>query len=116
MAWYEASADFQRDYYKRRKLAGRSPGNDGEVSTTSVFHIIEYGTEGLVRSENEATILCIVEKRLYFAVQWCTLFKNLRPRYTRRYYFPLFFLAALRAVQHSLYTSDFPPTPMRDNA
>ena len=62
MAWYEASADFQRDYYKRRKLAGRSPGNDDEVSTTSVFHIIEYCTGGLVRSENEATILCIVEK------------------------------------------------------
>ena len=112
MAWYEASADFQRDYYKRRKLAGRSPGNDDGVSTTSVFHIIEYGTEGLVRSENEATILCIVEKRLYFAVQWCTLFKNLRPRYDITFLY--FFLAALRAAQHSLYTSDFLPTPMHN--
>ena len=113
MAWYEASADFQRDYYKRRKLAGRSPGNDDEVSTTSVFHIIEYCTGGLVRSENEATILCFVEKKLYFAVQWCTLFKNLRPRYARRYYFIFFFFfAALRAAHHSLYTSNFLPTPM----
>ena len=81
MAWYEASADFQRDYYKRRKLAGRSPGNDDEVSTTSVFHIIEYCTGGLVRSDNEATILCFVEKKLYFAVQWCTLFKKVPVRY-----------------------------------
>ena len=28
---YEANADFQREYYKRRKLAGRSPGDDDEV-------------------------------------------------------------------------------------
>ena len=33
MARYEANADFQRDNYKRRKLAGRSPGNDDDVST-----------------------------------------------------------------------------------
>ena len=33
IALYEANADFQRDYYKRRKLAGWSPGNDDEVST-----------------------------------------------------------------------------------
>ena len=32
MAGYEANADFQRDYYKQRKLAGRSPVNDDEVS------------------------------------------------------------------------------------
>ena len=32
MARYEANVDFQRDYYKRRKLAGRSPGNDSKVS------------------------------------------------------------------------------------
>ena len=39
MAWYEAiNADCQRDYYKRRKLAGPSPGNDNEVS------IIKYCT------------------------------------------------------------------------
>ena len=36
---YEANADFQRDYYKRRKLARRFPGNDDEVSIISVFHI-----------------------------------------------------------------------------
>ena len=65
MARYDANADFQRDYYKRRKLAGRSPGDDYEVSTISVFHIF---TGGLVRSENEARILYTVEKRLCFAV------------------------------------------------
>ena len=32
MARYEANANFQRDYYKRRKLVGRSPGNDDKVS------------------------------------------------------------------------------------
>ena len=62
MARYEANTDFQRDYYKRRRLAGRSPGNDDKVS------VIEYCTGGLVRSENEARILYTVEKRLYFAV------------------------------------------------
>ena len=61
MAWYEANTDFQREYYKRRKLAGRSPGNDDEVR-------FEYCTGGLVRSENEAGILYAVEKRLYFGV------------------------------------------------
>ena len=35
MAQYEAN----RDYYKRRKLAGHSPGNNDEVSTISVLHI-----------------------------------------------------------------------------
>ena len=78
MAWYEASADFQRDYYKQRKLAGRSPGNDDEVSTTSVFHLIEYCTGGLVRSENEATILCIIEKKALFCSPMVHTFKNLR--------------------------------------
>ena len=38
MARYEANADFQRDYYKRRKLAGRSPGNDDEVSIICFPH------------------------------------------------------------------------------
>ena len=51
MAWYEANADFQRDYYKRRKLAGRSPGNDDEVSTISFFphesNIVLEGCYGL---------------------------------------------------------------------
>ena len=61
MARYEANADFQRDYYKRRKLAGRSPGNDDEVSIICFPHI-EYCTGGLVRSENEARILYTVEK------------------------------------------------------
>ena len=32
MARYEANADFQRDYYKRRELAGRSLGNNDEVN------------------------------------------------------------------------------------
>ena len=32
MARYEANADFQGDYYKRRKLARWSPGNDDNVS------------------------------------------------------------------------------------
>ena len=40
MARYEANADF------RRKLAGRSPGDD-------YFPHSEYYTGGLVRSENE---------------------------------------------------------------
>ena len=61
MARYEANADFQRDYYKRRKLAGRSPGNDDEVSIICFPHI-EYCTGGLVRSENEARILYTIEK------------------------------------------------------
>ena len=37
------------------KLAGRSPGNDDEVSHGNLFFTyIEYCTGGLVRSENEA--------------------------------------------------------------
>ena len=68
MARYEANADFQRDYYKRRKLAGRSPGNDDEVSIIGFPHKLNILLEGLVRSENEARILYTVEKRLYFAV------------------------------------------------
>ena len=61
MVWYKANADLQRDYYKRRKLAGRSPENDDKVSI-----YIEYCTGGLVRSENEARILYPVEKGLCF--------------------------------------------------
>ena len=61
--------DYQRDYYKRRKLAGQSPGNDDQVSIICFTHKLhEYCTGGLVRSENEARILDTVEKRLYFAV------------------------------------------------
>ena len=47
MPRYETNADFQRDYYKRRKLAGRSPGNDDS----------QYNLFTFVRSENVARIL-----------------------------------------------------------
>ena len=66
LARYEANADFQRDSdYKRRKLPGRSPGNDDKVSIICFPH---YCTGRLVRSENEAKILYTVEIRLCFAV------------------------------------------------
>ena len=106
MARYEANADFQRDYYKRRKLAGRSPGNDDEVSIICFPHT-KYGTGGLVRSENEAKILYTVEKK-----KGCLnvhTSKNSPPRYARRTTFH--FLPAFRAAQHSLYTSNLLPTP-----
>ena len=60
MARYEANADFQRDYYKRRKLAGRSPGSGFPHKLN-----IDYCTGGMVRSENEARLLYTI---LYFAV------------------------------------------------
>ena len=63
MAQYEANADFPREYYKRRKVAGQSPGNDDEVSIICVWHKLNIvATGGLVRSENEARILYTVEK------------------------------------------------------
>ena len=69
MAWYKGNADFQRDYYKRRKLARQSPRNDDEVSIICFPHKLNnYCTGGLVRSENEARILYTIENRLYFAV------------------------------------------------
>ena len=46
MARHEANADFQRDYYKRRKLAGRSPGNDDEVSIICFPHKLNIVLEG----------------------------------------------------------------------
>ena len=60
-----SNADFQRDYmyYKRRKLAERSPGSGFPHKLN-----IDYCTGGMVRSENEARLLYTVEKWLYFAV------------------------------------------------
>ena len=52
MARCEANAGFQRDYYKRQKLAGWSPGNDG-VSIIYFPHKLNIFTGGLVRSEPE---------------------------------------------------------------
>ena len=47
MAWYEANADYQRDYYKRRKLVGRrSPGNDDEVSVIIFPYKLNIVLEG----------------------------------------------------------------------
>ena len=65
MARYEANADFQRDYmyYKRRKLAGRSPRSSFPHKLN-----IDYCTGGIVRSEDEARLLYTVEKWLCFAV------------------------------------------------
>ena len=45
MARYEANTDFQRDYYKRRKLAGRSSVND-EVSIICFPHKLNIVLEG----------------------------------------------------------------------
>ena len=50
-------------YYKRRKLAGRSPGSGFPHKLN-----IDYCSGGMVRSENEARLLYTVEKWLYFAV------------------------------------------------
>ena len=46
MAQYEANVDFQGDYYKRRKLAGWSPGNDDEVSIIYFRHKLNIVLEG----------------------------------------------------------------------
>ena len=43
MARFEANSDFQRDYYKRRKLARRSPGADDEVSVICFPHKLRAG-------------------------------------------------------------------------
>ena len=53
MVWYEAN----RDYYKWWKLAGRSPGNDDEVSTISVLHINWVLYLRVAKVWNEATLL-----------------------------------------------------------
>ena len=46
MGQYEANADFQRDYYKQQKLAGRSPGNNDEVSITCFPYKLNIALEG----------------------------------------------------------------------
>ena len=68
LARYEANADFQRDYYKRRKLAGRSPGNDDKVSIICFPHKlkIEYCNRGL-KTELEYYRPTPFKKGLYFA-------------------------------------------------
>ena len=38
MARYEANEVFKRDYCKWRKLAGRSPVNDNEVSSSMIYY------------------------------------------------------------------------------
>ena len=102
MARYEANADFQRDYYKRRKLAARSLGNDNEVSVICFPHKLTIVLEGC---KNEAIIL-------YTALENFTLqskgahFEKIR---LRAY---LFSFAALCTVQHGLYTSNLLTTPM----
>ena len=66
MAPYVANADFQRDYYKLRKLAEQSPGNDDEISIICFPHKLNTvleSSKGL--SLNEARILYTIEKRLY---------------------------------------------------
>ena len=49
MVRYEANADLQRDYYERRKLAGRSHGNDDKIGIIC-FLQTEYCTGGLVKA------------------------------------------------------------------
>ena len=46
MGRYEANADFQRDYYKQQKLAGRSPGNNDEVSIICFPYKLNIALEG----------------------------------------------------------------------
>ena len=81
MARYEANADFQQDYYKRRNPGGPL-GTDDEVSIICFPHI-EYCTGGLVRSENEARTLYTVEKKGLFCSPKVHTLKEIRRRATR---------------------------------
>ena len=76
MARYEANAD-----YKRRKLAGRSPGNDDEVNIICFQHKLNMDG-GLARSENEARMLYTVEKGFIWQSK-CAHFEEIRRRATR---------------------------------
>ena len=85
------------DYYKRRKLAGLSPGND-EVSIICLPNkLIIVLVHGLVRSENEARILYTVEKGLFCSLKVHTLKKFAAKLLS-------IFLAVIQAGQHGLYT------------
>ena len=84
MARYEANADFQRDYYKRRKLAGRSPGNDNEVSIICFPHKLNIVLEGWKGLRTRLEYYTRLKK---------ALFRNLKVNIQKK------FAAALRAAK-----------------
>ena len=94
--------------YEPNAKVRRSPGNDDEVS---IICFPQKLMDGSVRSENEARILYTVEKGFIWQSKRAHFEKNLPPRYARRITFH--FLAAFRAAQRSLYTSNLLPTPMQ---
>ena len=102
----KANADFQRDYYKRRKLAGRSPGNDDEDSILSFLHKLNIVLVSL-RTRLEC---CTPLKKALF----CSLKADILKKFAAAL-LSIFFLArfALRAAQHGLYTSNLLPTSMQ---
>ena len=61
-----------------------------------------------MRSENELEYYTPLKKGFILQSKGARFKKNLPPRYARRNYF----LAALCAAQHGLYTSNLLPTPM----
>ena len=93
MARYVANADFQRDCYKRWKLAG----NDDKVSTISVFHI-------------NLRVAKVWEQGWKKAL-FCSLKVHSSKEFATARIFH-FFLDTLRAAQHGLYTSNLLPTAM----
>ena len=79
MARYEANADFQRDYYKRRKLAGRSPGNDDEVSIICFPHKLNTVLEGWKGMRTRLEDYTPLKKALF-----CNLKVNIQKKICRR--------------------------------
>ena len=99
MDGYEANAHFQRDYYKRRKLAGRSPGNDDEVSIIWFPHKLNIVLEGW-------------KDGLRTRLEYYTPLKKGFILQSKGAHFEKIRLAAFRAAQHGLYTSNLLPTPL----
>ena len=113
MARHEANADFQRLLQATKAIAWlRSVRNDDEVGIIGFPHKINC-TGGLVRSENNARTLYTVEKRLFLQSK-SAHFEKFRRR-AMRGKITFLFLAALRAAQHGLYTSNLFPTPMNNS-
>ena len=99
MGWYEATnAHFHRDYYKRRKLGGLLGTTTKLVR--SILSFSKYFTGRLGRSESfeKSSLKVPTLKKISAALRAAKLIH--------------IFSAALRAVQHGLYTSNLLPTPM----
>ena len=102
MVRYEANADF--------KLPERSPGNDSEVIIISFPHKLNIVTEGWLGLGTRLEYYKPLKKASILPSKGAHFEKFAAARNAAKSL--SIFLAALRAAQHGLYTSNLLPTPM----